>query len=103
MPDSADIHISHFLPGRIRLRVRAIKGNRGLAEQMRAAFCSVPGLTSLSYNTLTGSVLITYDTGRIMAEDGGRRLRSVMHEQLPDLDAEMVIQWLDGTARRWMS
>jgi hypothetical protein len=63
----------------------------------------VPGLTSLSYSTLTGSVLITYDTGRIMAEDGGQRLRTVMHEQLPDLDADMVIQWLDGSPRRGVS
>lgn len=99
LKDSADIRISHFLPGRIRLRVRAIKGNRGLAEQMRAAFCSVQGLTSLSYNTLTGSVLITYDARRIMAEDGGQRLRIVMREQLPDLDAESIIRWLDGASR----
>lgn len=99
MLNSADIRISHFLPGRVRLRVGTIKGNPGLAEQMRAAFCSVPGLTGLSYNTITGSVLINYDTRRIVAEDGGQRLRSVMREHLPDLDAEVVIQWLDGSAR----
>jgi len=99
MLNSADIHISHFLPGRVRLRVSAIKGNRELAEQMRAAFCSVPGLTSLSCNTITGSVLITYDARRIVAKDGGQQLRSVMREHLPDLDTDMVIQWLDGPAR----
>lgn len=98
MPITDDIRISHFLPGRVRLRVRAIKGNPGLAEQIRVAFCTVPGLTSLSYNTTTGSVLITYNSRRIVAEDGGQRLRTVMREHLPDLDAEMVIQWLDGTA-----
>lgn|SRR5512139_1358323 len=99
MPNSADIHISHVLPGRVRLRVSTIKGNRGIAEQMRAAFCSVPGITGLSYNTITGSVLITYDTRRIVAGDAVQRLRSVMREHLPDLDAEVVIRWLDGPAR----
>lgn len=99
MPSSADISISHFLPGRVRLRVNTIKGNRGLAEQMRVAFSSVPGLTSLTYSTTTGSVLIAYDSHRIVEEDGGQRLRAVMREFLPDLDAEGVIQWLGGSAR----
>lgn len=66
---------------------------------MRAAFCSVPGITGLSYNTITGSVLITYDTRRIVTGDAVQRLRSVMREHLPDLDAEVVIRWLDGRAR----
>lgn len=95
MLDSADIHIRHFLPGRVRLRVGAIKGNRDLAERMRAAFSSVPGLTGLSYNTLTGSVLITYDASRLLA-DHGQRLRTVLREYLPDLDADLVIRWLGG-------
>lgn len=94
-----DIRVSHLLPGRVRLRVRSVKGNPELAEQMRAAFSSVPGLTGLSYNTITGSVLITYDSHRILAEDGGQRLRAVLSDYLPDLDAESVIHWLGGSGR----
>lgn len=103
MPIGADIHISHFLPGRVRLRVGAIKENRDLAERMRAAFATVPGLTGVSYNTTTGSVLITYDARRILAEDAGQRLRAVMREHLPGLDAEEVIRWLGGQPSRGVS
>ncbi|MCU0842024.1 MAG: hypothetical protein MUC79_09925 [Thiobacillaceae bacterium] len=92
----ADIQVSHFVPGRVRLRVAAIKGNPRLAERIRSAFRDVPGLTGLSYNTTTGSVLITYDARLIIAEDGGQRLRSVLREHLPGLDADWVIRWLGG-------
>ncbi len=100
MQNRTDIHITHFLPGRVRLRVGAIKGNREFAERLRTAFLTVPGLTDLTYNTTTGSVLILYDSHRIVAEDGGSRLRAVMREHLPDLDADAVIHWLGGATGR---
>lgn len=91
-----EIRIVHFLPGRVRLRVAALKGRPQLAQEIGAAFDGVPGLTGISCNTTTGSVLITYDPRRILAEDGGQRLRAVLREQLPDLDAEQVIRALGG-------
>lgn len=94
MANGAEIRVSHFIPGRVRLRVPAIKGNPALAQKLQLAFSEVPGLTGLSYNTTTGSVLITYDTRRILAEDGGRKLKAVLHTHLPGLDADTVLHWL---------
>lgn len=94
MFNSGDVAISHFIPGRVRLKVAAIKGKPQLAEQLRAAFEQVPGLTGITYNTLTGSVLITYDIRRLLADDASARLKEVLRAQLPGLDAEQVVKWL---------
>ncbi|MCS6786422.1 MAG: heavy-metal-associated domain-containing protein [Thiobacillaceae bacterium] len=96
MPLHGTIDVVHFIPGRVRLRAAGLKGRPQLAQQLQAAFAAVPGVKSIEVNTLTGSVLITYDPRRILAEDGGERLRSVLREELPDLDAEQILRWLGG-------
>ncbi len=97
MPIRGEIRIVHFLPGRVRLRVAALKGQPQLAQEIQAAFDGLPGLTGIRTNTATGSVLITYDPHRILAEDGGERLRTVLQQQLPDLDVDQVIRALGGS------
>ena len=91
-----EVKIVHFLPGRVRLKVAAIKGNPGRAEDMRAAFARVPGVQAIDYNTLTGSVLIRYDGGRLRAQDAAAQIRNALQEHLPGLDADAILDWLRG-------
>jgi hypothetical protein len=98
MSNRDDVKIVHFLPGRVRLKVAAIKGNPGLAERLRAAFAQVPGVHDIEYNTLTGSVLIRYDSARLREQDAATRLRTALQEYLPGLDADEILVWLHGRA-----
>lgn len=96
MTDRDGVRIVHFLPGRVRLKVAAIKGNPRGAEHMRAAFAQVPGVQGIDYNTLTGSVLIRYDVERLRQPDAAAQLRTTLQEHLPELDADEVLHWLRG-------
>jgi hypothetical protein len=95
-----DVRIVHFLPGRLRLKVAAIRGDPAHAERLRAAFGQVPGVQEIAYNTLTGSVLIRYDGRRLQEEDASQRLRATLREYLPGLDADAILSWLHGPLGR---
>jgi len=55
------INISHFIPGRVRLRVQQLKKNEDLANQIRNYASGMDLIEKLEINTLTGSVLIEYN------------------------------------------
>jgi hypothetical protein len=42
MPGADDVRIAHFLPGRVRIKAPALKGNPAQAETLSAAFAAVP-------------------------------------------------------------
>lgn len=96
MPDHDGVKIVHFLPGRLRLKVAAIKDDPARAERMRAAFAQVPGVLGIEYNTLTTSVLIRYDGGRLRQPDAVTRLKTALQDHLPGLDADEILHWLGG-------
>ncbi|MGQ9687067.1 MAG: HMA2 domain-containing protein [Thiobacillaceae bacterium] len=96
MTQGDEVRIVHALPGRVRLKVAAIKGKPGHAERLREVFAQVPGVQAIEYNTLTGSVLIRYDSRRLRAEDAAGRLRIVLQEHLPGLDVDAILNWLRG-------
>jgi copper chaperone CopZ len=50
-----------FTPGRIRLRFAELK-NAGAAERAKARIKETAGITRVETNSLTGSILIEYDT-----------------------------------------
>ncbi len=89
-----DVHIAHFLPGRVRLKVPALRGRPQAAETLAAAFRAVPGVKRLDVNTLTGSVLITYDAPTLATREASGVLKGVLQQHLPGLDAEQVLRWL---------
>ncbi len=53
--------ISHFIPGRFRVRIKQLKKNEGLAEQIRGYASGLELIDKVEVNTLTGSVLIEYN------------------------------------------
>jgi hypothetical protein len=88
------VQVVHFLPGRVRLKVPAAKGNVAYIAQVRERFLQVPGVRSLDANPITGSVLILYDTRRIVGEDAARALAAAIRTHFPSLDARAVLKWL---------
>lgn len=94
MLDPDDVHIAHFIPGRVRIKVAAIKGNPDRARRLTEVFSGVPGVRSIDCNPLTGSALILYDTRRIAQSDAARALADVLRRELPGLDVALVLKWV---------
>lgn len=94
MLNADGVKILHFLPGRVRLKVSAIRKCSAEAEILGSALRSIPGVRSVEISTATGSVLIHYEASTLASEEARRRLRDVLVEHLPMLDADQVLRWL---------
>ena len=53
--------IAHQMPGRIRIRIPAAKGNPELLEQIRQVFTGRPGLERTRVKPDAGSIVLRYD------------------------------------------
>jgi copper chaperone CopZ len=60
---SVDAYVHHHIPGRVRFRVPAAKGEEQRLRELSSAIAKVPGVNSVDYNPVTGSILIEYSPG----------------------------------------
>jgi copper chaperone CopZ len=51
----------HNVPGRLRVKTPIIKGNPKMASQIETMLGAVDGITTVSSNTVTGSIVVNYD------------------------------------------
>ena len=59
-----NLKIEHQVPGRVRMKIPAGKGNPELLKQVSEAFGVIPGIEEVTVNPITGSVVLYYDTER---------------------------------------
>jgi hypothetical protein len=59
-----NLRIAHQVPGRVRMKIPAGKGNPELLKQISEVFCSIPGIEQITVNPTTGSVVLHYDADR---------------------------------------
>jgi copper chaperone CopZ len=57
----------HDIPGRLRVKTPAIKGNGNAAEEVQRLLNVIEGIDSTSVNTTTGSVVINYDAKAVQS------------------------------------
>ena len=57
-----DLQIAHQVPGRVRMKIPAAKGNPELLKQISDTFGVIPGIEEVIVNPTTGSVTLHYDT-----------------------------------------
>lgn len=69
----------HHIPGRVRIRVNDIKRNEARAMSLKRMIENAEGVRSVEVNSLTGSVLIRYDTASTDSASLLRRL-GIRHE-----------------------
>src|ERR1700722_6281395 len=62
MMTNAKLQVAHQVPGRIRMKIPAAKGNPELLEQMKQTFAVIPGIEEVIINPATGSLVLHYDT-----------------------------------------
>ena len=58
----------HSVPGRLRIKIPAIKGHPEKAETVLALLKDLDGILSIRANTVTGSIVIRYEPGRSLRE-----------------------------------
>jgi Heavy metal associated domain 2 len=73
---AVDAYVHHHIPGRLRIRVPAAKGEEELLRELSLAIAKAPGISEVEYNQVTGSILIQYSPQK--------------HGTLDSLDAEMA-------------
>jgi hypothetical protein len=59
-----NLKIEHQVPGRVRMKIPAGKGNAELLQQISEVFASIPGIEEITTNPATGSVVLHYDVDR---------------------------------------
>jgi hypothetical protein len=58
------VHL-HALDGRLRIKITALKGSPQKAQEIERRFQTCEGITQVTANPVTGSVLILYDSQQI--------------------------------------
>jgi hypothetical protein len=61
---AVDAYVQHSLPGRLRLRVPAAKGEEHELQEISSAIAKTEGIDQVEYNPITGSILIRYSAER---------------------------------------
>lgn len=74
-------YVRSFMDGRVRLRHPALQ-NRQVAELAQRGIAAIPGVEHVEVNSLSGSVLLQYDSRRLS------------REQLMELGVAWAV-WLD--------
>ena len=59
-----NLQIAHQVPGRLRMKIPAGKGNPELLKQISETFGAIPGIEQVTVNPATGSIVLHYDTDR---------------------------------------
>jgi hypothetical protein len=59
-----NLRIEHQVPGRVRMKIPAGKGNPELLTQISEVFGVIPGIEEITVNPTTGSVVLHYDVDR---------------------------------------
>jgi hypothetical protein len=59
-----EAHVSHHIPGRMRVKVPGGKGQPHVLQQIQQSLAPMPGIQRVEVNPATGSVLIHYDPAR---------------------------------------
>lgn len=62
---AAKFDIAHHLPGRLRLRSRSVGGDARASDEARRHLGQIAGVTSITANPHTGSLLLHYDPDRL--------------------------------------
>ena len=59
-----NLKIEHQVPGRVRMKIPAGKGNPELLKKISETFAVIPGIEQVTVNPTTGSIVLCYDTDR---------------------------------------
>ncbi len=91
-PDYYGIRIRHRLKGRIRLHIRRMKWNQGLAEKMQKGLAGVQGIAQVEASAATGSLLLVFDPQTLTAPGSRRDFKATLEGFFPGLDGDTLLR-----------
>ena len=59
----------HVVPGRVRVKIPIIKGDERKAQDIESNLANLIGIQSVSANSLTGSIVVCYDSNLTDSDD----------------------------------
>jgi Heavy metal associated domain 2 len=74
-----NLKVEHQVPGRVRMKIPAGKGNPELLKQISEVFGDIPGIEEIIVNPTTGSVVLHYDVDRHDEFHGAFREQHATH------------------------
>ena len=80
------VKILSFLPGRVKLRIEAVKGEEALAKQATAQIGAIDAIKKIMVDPGKGDVLINYDRKKIKEPDTINALSDTLSELFPNMD-----------------
>jgi hypothetical protein len=89
-----EVRLIHSLPGRVRFKFDAIKGNSRQAEEVQQRLSDVNGVRSVQTNPITGSVLVTYEQSALGSLEFYFSGASALGIPPSDLDPLELRAWL---------
>ena len=82
------------MPGRVRMRIKELRSAPDLAQQLQSAFEIIPGIKQVETNTITGNLLVEYDTVEISSPDSMKLLNDTLLTFFPSLDIPRLLAWV---------
>lgn len=84
MLNAESVRVVHFVPGRVRIKIDALKGHPEATEGIVSQLSSLPDIHDVQASATTGSVLIRYDpavfdVGELLGEGVARPIVPVNH------------------------
>ena len=77
-----NLKVEHQVPGRVRMKIPAGKGNPELLKQISEMFGVIPGIEEIVVNPATGSVVLHYDVDRHDEFHGAFRDQHATHNSM---------------------
>ena len=94
-----NVQVAHQVPGRVRLKVPAVKDNAELIDQIKQMFHAIPGIEEVTVNEITGSVVLHYDTDHHDAfHDHLARHHTGGHERPPTNEIDALASKIEQEA-----
>ncbi len=91
---SDDIEVKHFIPGRVRLKVPAVRRSPDFATRVRQELGALGGVHQVEINETTASVIVQYDPGLLRDPHGQEAMFTVLGSLFPSLDLGALRMWL---------
>jgi hypothetical protein len=95
-----NLRIAHQVPGRLRIKIPAGKGNPDLLKQISEVFGVLPGIEQITVNPTTGSILLHYDADRHDEFNGTfhHHCRAHGHDYPPRTEIDELTQRIEDEA-----
>lgn len=93
------IEVRSYISGRLRLRVRQLRGDPELSSRMVHELSEVPGIKRVEVHSRSESVVVYIDRATLKIDANEQRLFAVMQHLFPSVSVELWHDLWGGTPR----